>query len=399
MAYEETMTALDITRLRADTPACMRLVHFNNAGASLMPAPVYRATMDHLALEQRIGGYEAEDEASPALEDFYDAFAAMLNCDRSEIAYVENATRAWDMAFYSLPLQEGDRILTAEAEYVSNFLGFLHQARRRGFKIDVAPSDSSGQIDLAAMERMVTDKTRLIAITHVPTQGGLVNPAEEVGGIARRHGITYLLDACQSVGQMPLDVAKIGCQLLSGTGRKFLRGPRGTGFLYVSRTILDRLDPPFIDLHAATWTDARSFELRADARRFENWESYVAGRVGLRAAVRYALDLGLEPIRARVTMLADQLREELASLPGIKVQDLGRTKSGIVTFTKEDELPRTIQERLRAAGINVSVSSKSSAQIDFARRGLSQVVRASVHYFNTEDEIRVFCKTLYPRAT
>jgi selenocysteine lyase/cysteine desulfurase len=196
---------------------------------------------------------------------------------------------------------------------------------------------------------------------------------------------------------MPLDVAKIGCQLLSGTGRKFLRGPRGTGFLYVSRTILDRLDPPFIDLHAATWTDARSFELRPDARRFENWESYVAGRVGLRAAVRYALEVGLAPIRARVTALAERLRAELARLPGIKVQDLGRTRSGIVTFTKEDELPRAIQARLHAAGINVSVSSKSSAQLDFGRRGLSQVVRASVHYFNTDQEIELFCKTLYAR--
>src|SRR5919109_2044960 len=283
------MTTLDIARLRTETPACERLVHFNNAGASLMPAPVYRAVLEHLQLEQSVGGYEAEADAEPALGDFYDAFAALLNCDRSEIAFVENATRAWDMAFYSLPLQEGDQILTAEAEYVSNFLGFLHQAERRGLDIDVVPSDDSGQLDLDAMERMITPRTRLIAITHIPTQGGLVNPAEEVGRIARRHGITYLLDACQSVGQMPLDVEKIGCQLLSGTGRKFLRGPRGTGFLYVSKEILDRLDPPFIDLHAATWTDARSFEIRPDARRFENWESYVAGRVGLRAAVRYAL--------------------------------------------------------------------------------------------------------------
>jgi selenocysteine lyase/cysteine desulfurase len=377
------MTTLDIARLRADTPACAKLIHFNNAGASLMPAPVYRAVLDHLALEQTIGGYEAAAAASEALEDFYDSFAAMLKCERSEIAYVENATRAWDMAFYSLPLKAGDRVLTAEAEYVSNFLAFLHHA--------------SGQLDLDAMERMVTPMTKLIAITHIPTQGGLVNPAEEVGRIARRHGITYLLDACQSAGQMPLDVQKIGCDLLSGTGRKFMRGPRGTGFLYVSKAILDRLDPPFIDLHAATWTGTHSYEMRPDAQRFENWESYIAGRIGLRAAVRYALDVGLDPIRARVTTLADRLRARLAELPGVKVQDLGRVKSGIVTFTKESEQPRDIQARLRAADINVSVSSKTSAQLDFSRRGLSQVVRASVHYFNTEDEIEAFCRALTQR--
>jgi cysteine desulfurase/selenocysteine lyase len=390
------MAALDIARLRAETPACEKLIHFNNAGSSLMPKPVYQALLDHLALEQSIGGYEAEDDACPVLEDFYDAFATLLNCDRTEIAYVENATRAWDMAFYSLPLKEGDRILTAEAEYVSNFLGFLHQAKRRGLGIDVVPSDASGQLDLDAMNRLVTSRTKLIAITHIPTQGGLVNPAEEVGKIARLHGITYLLDACQSAGQMPLDIERIGCNLLSGTGRKFMRGPRGTGFLYVSNAILEQLDPPFIDLHAATWTDARSYEIRPDARRFENWESFVAGRVGLRAAVRYALELGLEPIRARVTMLADRLRQLLADLPGIRVQDLGRVRSGIVTFTKEDELPRAVQARLHAAGINVSVSSRSSAQLDFGRRGLSQVVRASVHYFNTEEEISIFCNRLYP---
>ncbi|HNB26770.1 MAG TPA: aminotransferase class V-fold PLP-dependent enzyme [Alphaproteobacteria bacterium] len=388
--------ALDIDRLRADTPACATLIHFNNAGASLMPLPAYRAMTDHLALEQRIGGYEAAAQAQPALDDFYAAFAEMLNCAPEEIAYVENATRAWDMAFYSLPLREGDHILTAEAEYVSNFLGFLHQARRRGLEIDVAPSDASGQLDLDALERLITPRTKLIAITHIPTQGGLVNPAEAVGAIAARHGITYLLDACQSAGQMPLDVKKLGCQLLSGTGRKFLRGPRGTGFLYVSKDIIDRLDPPFIDLGAATWTASHSYELLPDARRFENWESFVAGRIGLRAAVRYALDLGLANIQDRVRMLADRLRGELAALPGIAVHDLGREKSGIVTFYKADEAPPELQRRLRQAGINVSVSSRSSAQLDFGRRGLSQLVRASLHCFNTPEEIGRFCDVLYP---
>ena len=386
--------SLDIDRLRADTPACANLIHFNNAGSSLMPQPVYQAVIDHLALEQTIGGYEAAAAANAVIEDFYDAFATMLNCDRSEIAYVENATRAWDMAFYSLPLKEGDRILTAEAEYVSNFLGFLHQARRRGLEVDVAPCDASGQVDVDALERLITPKTRLIALTHIPTQGGLVNPAEEVGTVAKRHGITYLLDACQSAGQMPLDVKKLGCQLLSGTGRKFLRGPRGTGFLYVSNTILDTLDPPFIDLGSANWTSERTFELLPDARRFENWESYVAGRVGLRAAVRYALNLGLEQIEARVTALAAKLRAELSALPGVTVHDLGRRKSGIVTFQKADETPEALKSRLRAARINVSTSSKTSAQLDFTRRGLSQLVRASVHYFNTESEMDRFCGAL-----
>ncbi|HWA47424.1 MAG TPA: aminotransferase class V-fold PLP-dependent enzyme [Dongiaceae bacterium] len=390
--------SLDIARLRAETPACASLIHFNNAGASLMPEPVYRATIDHMALEQTIGGYEAAGAADATLEDFYDAFAALLNCDRGEIAYVENATRAWDMAFYSLPLKAGDRILTAEAEYVSNFLGFLHQARRRGLEVDVAPCDASGQVDVGALERLITPKTRLIALTHIPTQGGLVNPAEDVGAVAKRHGITYLLDACQSAGQMPLDVKKIGCQLLSGTGRKFLRGPRGTGFLYVSKSIIDQLDPPFIDLGSANWTSERTFELLPDARRFENWESYVAGRIGLRAAVRYALVLGLDQIEARVTALAAKLREALATVPGVTVHDLGRRKSGIVTFDKADEKPRDLQARLRAAKINVSVSSKTSAQLDFSRRGLSQVVRASVHYFNTEAEIADFTGAIYPHT-
>jgi selenocysteine lyase/cysteine desulfurase len=387
---------LDIGRLRADTPACAKLIHFNNAGASLMPLPVYRAMIDHLDLEQRIGGYEAAAAAQPALEDFYAAFGDLLNCDASEIAYVENATRAWDMAFYSLPLKEGDRILTAEAEYVSNFLGFLHQAQRRGLQIDVAPSDESGQLDLDALERMITPRTRLIAITHIPTQGGLVNPAAAVGAIAARHGITYLLDACQSAGQMKLDVKALGCQLLSGTGRKFLRGPRGTGFLYVSKDIIDQLDPPFIDLGAANWTATHSYEILPDAKRFENWESFVAGRIGLRGAVRYALDLGLENIQARVTFLAERLRQALAALPGVTIHDLGREKSGIVTFYKADEAPAALQARLRAAGINVSVSSRSSAQLDFGRRGLSQLVRASIHCFNTEDEIGIFCKSIHP---
>jgi cysteine desulfurase / selenocysteine lyase len=381
---------LNIQRIRAETPGCEHVLHFNNAGASLMPVPVIEAMNGVLQDEIRFGGYEAERRAGDQLVAFYAEFGALLNAEPGEIAYVENATRAWDMAFYGLQLEPGDRILTHGSEYVSNYLALLHQAKRRQLEIDVVPSDASGQIDCDALERMITPRTKLIAITHVPTQGGLVNPAEEVGRIARRHGLIYMLDACQSVGQIDINVREIGCHVLSGTGRKFLRGPRGTGFLYVANDIVDRIDPPFIDLRAATWTEPDRYVLAPGAKRFENWESNVAGRVGLAAAVRYARSVGMDRIAGRVALLAERLRGALAEVKGVTLHDLGSRKCGIVTFRKGDVDPLQMHVLLREAGINVSVSPLAYARLDLGARGLPSLLRASVHYFNTEAEIETF---------
>ena len=386
--------SIDLARVRADTPACTRMIHVNNAGSSLQPEPVTRAVCDHLVLEQEIGGYEAEDRAADALASFYTGFASLLGCSTHEIAYVENATRAWDMAFYGLPLREGDRVLTHASEYASNFLALLQQAKRRNLEIDLVPSDASGQIDIEAMERMIGARTRAILLTHVPTQGGLVNPAEAVGRIAQEHGLIYMLDACQSVGQMPVDVSAIGCHVLSGTGRKFLRGPRGTGFLYVSDTIIDRIEPPFVDLHAATWTGPQTYELAEGARRFENYESHVAGRIGLARAVSYAQEIGMEAIGVRVQTLAASLRAALSERTDVTVHDLGARQCGIVTFLREGETAQTTSERLRTAGINTSVSVRPYAQLDLGGRGLDAIVRTSVHYFNSEDEIEQVTSTV-----
>jgi len=386
--------SIDLAAVRADTPACKNLLHFNNAGASLTAQPVYDTVIAHLDLERRIGAYEAEEAASETLEDFYDAMAEMLSCHRDEIAYIENATRAWDMAFYSLPLEAGDQILTHSSEYASNYLAYLQQARRRGLNIEVVPSDRYGQIDVAALESMINEHTRLISINHVPTQSGLVNPAEKVGEVASKNGIFYLLDACQAVGQMPVDVSRIKCDLLTGTGRKFLRGPRGTGFLYVRRSILGQLDPPFIDLRAGNWIDQDSFEFAPGAKRFENWESYVAGRVGLTHAVRYALDIGLDSIQSRVVELAEQLRARLARIKGITVRDPGEHKCGIVTFHKQDEEAFKLAARLRASQINISVTTPASARLDSQFSGQQDIARASVHYFNSEEEVERFCEIL-----
>lgn len=385
---------IDVARARRETPGCEHVLHFNNAGAGLMPQPVLDAVIGHLRLEARIGGYEAADRQQEAVERVYDAAAQLLGCSRDEIAVIENATRAWDMAFYSLPLGPGDRILTAQAEYASNYIAYLQVARKTGVSVEAVPDDESGQLSVEALRAMLDERVKLIAVTHVPTNGGLVNPAVAIGRVAREAGIPYLLDACQSVGQMPINVEEIGCDMLSTTGRKYLRGPRGTGLLYVRRGFLDRLEPPFLDLHAATWTERDRFEIRPDARRFENWETYYAGKVGLGVAIDYALGWGLDTIQQRVFALADELRTQLAALPGVTLRDQGTVQCGIVTFTVEGVAPEAIQEQMAEQNINVTVSSRESTRLDMEARGLTDVMRASVHYYNTEEEIERFCSAL-----
>lgn len=382
---------INVEQARLDTPATKERLHFNNAGAALMPESVLATVINHLQLEAKIGGYEAANQEAARLEKVYRSIAQLINCQPDEIAVVENATRAWDMAFYSLPLKAGDRILTACNEYASNYIAFLQMAKLRGVEIDIVENDEHGQLDLARLKEKIDDKVKLIAITHVPTNGGLINPAAAVGKLAQEHKIPYLLDACQSVGQLVIDVEEIGCDLLSATGRKYLRGPRGTGFLYVRKSFLEKLEPPFLDLHAAEWSSRNQYEMRPDARRFENWECNVAAKLGLGQAVDYALNLGLNNIEHQVITLAKQLRTALAVLPTVTVQDLGENKCGIVTFTVAGHSAPEVKAYLASKAINVSASTLSSTRIDMENRGLLDVVRASVHYYNTEEEIAKFC--------
>ncbi len=382
---------IDIQTLRDDTPACATLIHFNNAGAALAPKIVSDTVYRHLAEEQRIGGYEAATAAETQLKRFYEAFATLLHCAPEEIAYAENATHAWNSVFNAISFKEGDKIITGQSEYASNFLSLLHLARRRGVSIEVIPNDASGIIDLERLESALNPQVKLIALTHVPSQSGVIHPAAAVGRIARQYGILYLLDACQSVGQIDLNVEILNCDMLTGTGRKYLRGPRGTGFLYVSRNCIPKLEPAWIDLHSAHWVSRDHYEFRDDAKRFENWECFVAGKIGLGVAVDYALKIGLPSIEARVRELGENLRASLRTIPGVEVHERGEHLSGIVTFNKQGIEAERLKGLLLDKSINSSVIRLTSNQLDLPQRGLPDLNRASVHYYNTHDEIERFC--------
>jgi cysteine desulfurase / selenocysteine lyase len=380
-------TSSEIEQIRHETAGVRYGIHFNHAGASLQPDVVLEAVSRFQQDEHRMGGYEAMVAFAHELDQTYQLVADMIGAEPQEVALQESATTAWYKAFRSIDWQRGDVILTAQAAYGTNYIGFLQLQRQMGVSFRVVPNNEHGEIDLDALRGMINSEVRMIALTHMPTNGGLVNPAEEVGRIAREHELLYLLDACQSVGQMPLDVQALGCDFLSATGRKFLRAPRGTGFLYVRKERLEQLDPVFPDIYGANWVALDRYEWAQGARRFENFEFSRANRLGLAAAVRYYLAWGPERIWAQIRYLADELRQKLTALPGVRVHDEGQVRSGIVTFTVAGHSPDIVKERLAQASIRVSIAWMGSARLDMERRGLDRMVRAAVHYYNNSADI------------
>jgi selenocysteine lyase/cysteine desulfurase len=378
---------IDVAAARADTPGVAFVTHFNNAGASLPPRQVPDTIAAYLREESRYGGYEVAEAHADDLSSVYDTLATLVGADRSEIAITDSATRAWDSVFSAMTFREGDRILTTSSEYASNVIAFLQAARRSGLSVEFVPNRPTGEIDPDYLDTMIDERVRLIAINHVPTNSGLVNPAADVGRVAKAHGVPYLLDACQSVGQMPVDVEEIGCDLLSATSRKFLRGPRGIGFLYVRRSMLAHFEPAALDLHGARWEALDRYVVRPDARRFELWERSPALVLGMGRAAAYAMQVGLGGIWDRVSSLGAALRAALSGVPGVTVRDTGSVRGAIVTFTVNRHDASGIKAALHDQAINVSVVTPDSARFDMEERRLPDLVRASVHYYNTEQEI------------
>lgn len=389
------MSGINLEKIRSETPGIGQSVHLLASGSSLMPQVVVDAVVNHTMLEAKIGGYEAHAKMSDALDGVYQAVAQFINGKSHEIALLENATAAWCHAFYALPLKPRSRILTCEAEYAANYVAFLQRAARDDLIIEVIPSTDAGALDLDALAAAMGEDVGLIAITWIPTNGGLVNPAAQVGKIARKYGVPYLLDACQAVGQLQVDVEELGCDFLSATGRKFLRGPRGTGFLYVRENWLETLEPAMIDHFGAPWIARDQYKLRPDARRFETWENSYALRAGFGAAVEYASSIGISAIGESVTHLADHCRSLMEQLGSFQLHDLGNQKCGIVSFTlRSSAEPDVIVEKMAEKGFVIGTSAPSSTRIDAERRSLPTVLRISPHYYNTEKEIEQAVKQL-----
>jgi selenocysteine lyase/cysteine desulfurase len=388
---------MNVSGLRADTPGLEHRVHLNNAGASLMPSPVLDAVRDHIELEARVGGYEAAAQAAGAIEDSYSDVAKLLGTSPDRIAMTEHATAAFVAALSSVPFRPGDVLLTTRNDYVSNQIQYLSLAHRLGVEVVRAPDAPEGGVDLAAMEEHIhRRRPRLVAVTHVPTNSGLVQDVAAVGAMCRARDILYLVDGCQSVGQMPTDVETIGCDFFAATSRKYLRGPRGAGFLYVSDRVLDAgLEPLFPDMRGADWIDADLYQPAPDARRFETWEFAWALVLGTGAAARYANALDLSEVRDRVRALASDLRERLAELPGARVLDRGRELGATVTASFAGHAPAELVLRLRERGINTSSQSRIDAVIDYDEKGVDGALRMSPHYFNDDSDLDALLGALH----
>jgi selenocysteine lyase/cysteine desulfurase len=383
----------ELTALRNDTPGCANVIHLNNAGASLMPEPVRQSIVEHINLEAAIGGYEAAALREASIKGFYTQAARLINSKAYNIAFTASATDSYTRALSSIPFKPGDVILTTQDDFISNQIQFLSCHKRFGIRLERIKNAPEGGVDLHDLDhKLKTLHPRLLAITHIPTNAGLVQPVLAIGKIAAQYEATYyLLDACQSIGQMKLDVAELKCDFLSVTNRKFLRGPRGTGFLYISdRALADGLEPLFLDMRGAEWIEKDLYKQHSDATRFEDWEFAYALVEGSRQAIEYCLQLGEDRIWQCVKDLSGYLRQELAEIPDVRVLDRGPEVCGLVTFTVAGQDPGYLTQQLLQRKINVVASYRNFAVMDFDEKKVSWALRASPHYFNTVGEIVTF---------
>lgn len=383
--------ALDIEQLRSETPGCAISTHFNHSGSSLPSNSTLAAITEHLQRESLYGPMEAAANAAGLIDEARADAAGLIGATPQEIAFSSSGSAAWGVTFAALPpLKAGDRILVGRQEWGGNLSTMQAAANRAGARIEIIPANEDGSVDAAALATMIDDRVRLVALTWLPANGGLINDAAAIGRVTRSAGIPYFIDAAQTLGQLPVDVAAIGCDMLKGSGRKYLRGPRGAAILYVRKDFQDRLEPAYLDVLSSSWGEDGP-NVRMDAQRFETSEKPIALLLGLGAALKQVRSLGVSAIRERIVSLSGQLRNQLSAIPGVTVQDLGTEKSGLVSFTLEGMAPQLIRSKLAEKRITIAANGIPYTPIDMTARGLNEIARASVSYLNTGQEIDRLC--------
>lgn len=397
MFFGDQPTQADVlARWREDTPGCDHRIHLNNAGAGLMPSPVFKVIQTHLQNELLYGGYEAADEANEDISLSYTAIAQLIGTKSSNIAIVENATVATSQVLSAFSFQNGDIIITTRMDYSSNQIMLLNLAKRIGVNIVRADDLPEGGVDPDSVRRLIRKgRCRLVLMTWVPTNSGLVQNAQHVGEACAAEGVPFVLDACQAVGQLPIDVSSLHCDFMAATSRKFLRGPRGIGFLYVSDSMLNQgLHPLFIDTRGSKWTKMDAFRLEKGARRFENWEFPYALVLGMGTAAQYALNVQVEIAGGRAASLANYARKRLNEMEGMRILDRGSKQCAIMAIAVEGHNARWLVKRLREQKINTSPILREHALIDMDEKKVKTALRISPHYYNTFEEIDILIEAI-----
>jgi selenocysteine lyase/cysteine desulfurase len=387
---------MNLYQIRSDTAGCQSVIHLNNAGAALVPQSVANAIRDYITEEEYEGGYETADKRLAQLNSFYDLSAQLLNCSARNMAFTTSATDSYNRALSAITFKAGDVVLLSGNDYPSNFIAYLSLVKRYDIKMVCVENTATGEMDLDDLEQKLKKYApRLVSVSHVPTSSGLVQPAEEIGEIISRYDSLYLLDACQSLGQMHVNAMATKADFISGTFRKFLRGPRGAGLLYVSdKALQSGMEQLFPDIRGASWETADSYTPVQDAKRFEDWETAYALMMGSAEAIKYLLATGIEEIETRNAGLLAQLKAGLMRSDHIRLQDRGKRQCNIVTFSVPGKEPAEIKKYFKDRGINIYTTARSSAIIDFAEKGVDWVVRVSPHYYNTEEEIDLFLEAV-----
>ena len=387
---------IDVEQVRADTPACLEQAFLDAAGSALPSVQVVDTVIAHLRREAEVGGYVAMFEAEERIKACSVSLGRLVGLPASNIAIQTSATDAWMRGLQAIPLERSDRILTTRAEYGSNMLPMLQLSGQLGVSVEIIPDGPDGAADPSALGELLDDRVKVVAITHASSQNGRLVDAAAIGAQLRavNSQAWYLLDACQSVGQVPVDVPGIGCDVLAATGRKFLRGPRGTGFLALSGRALAKLNPAYPDMFGSTWLGGESYESNPDASRFQTFEMSYAGLLGLGVAADHALGIGLPAIRERIGYLAQTLRSLLDEVPGVRVLDVGTEKTGIVVFATSDEDAGTRAAELRSQGITVVPVSRPTNPNDYDSYQSACVLRASPHIYNTEADLQALARAL-----